>query len=474
MKSRAMTHKVFLQVFLLSTLWLTALTTSAASASGTTYYVAPNGNDSNPGTEANPWLTIQRAADTLQAGDTVYIKAGTYNEQVIVKNSGNANNWITFTSYPGGTVIIDGSGLDLGGWGALFQINDKSYVKVSGLQIENSFGGVPGPAGILVIDSYNIIIENNSTYNTSSSGIGVWRSSNVVVDGNDIQQAVNGGSQECLTISGANNFEVKNNTVHNGVGLYRGGEGIDIKQASSYGKVYDNHVYDLPGEVGLYIDAYSSKYPNHLHDIEVYNNVVTTPEGIALGAEQGGHIENIKVYNNIVYGSSSYGIVVTSWIGENEGTKRNVEIVNNTVYGCGWGDWGGGIRVETEKVENIIINNNIISQNDGWQLSVKSGARNHVSANNNLIDGFLNGYEEVHGNNHLEGNPRFVNSARGDFHLMSDSPAIDAGTLANAPVTDLGGNHRPQGIGHDIGAYEYGGTAPPPPILLPFVSKSSL
>ena len=42
MKSRVMTHRVFLQVFVLSTLWLTALTTSAASTSGTTYYVDVN------------------------------------------------------------------------------------------------------------------------------------------------------------------------------------------------------------------------------------------------------------------------------------------------------------------------------------------------------------------------------------------------------------------------------------------------
>lgn len=47
---------------------------------GKIYYVAKNGNDSNPGTESQPWRTIQKAAETLVAGDTVYIKAGTYNE----------------------------------------------------------------------------------------------------------------------------------------------------------------------------------------------------------------------------------------------------------------------------------------------------------------------------------------------------------------------------------------------------------
>src|SRR5271166_1725311 len=40
-------------------------------ASGTTYYVAITGSDSNPGTFSQPWKTIQHAADTVVAGDTV-------------------------------------------------------------------------------------------------------------------------------------------------------------------------------------------------------------------------------------------------------------------------------------------------------------------------------------------------------------------------------------------------------------------
>jgi hypothetical protein len=43
------------------------------------FYIAKNGNDSNPGTEALPWLTLQKAADTLTAGQKVYVKEGVYN-----------------------------------------------------------------------------------------------------------------------------------------------------------------------------------------------------------------------------------------------------------------------------------------------------------------------------------------------------------------------------------------------------------
>ncbi|MFH1319389.1 MAG: carbohydrate-binding protein, partial [Bacteroidota bacterium] len=89
------------------------------------YYVATNGNDANPGTEASPWRTIQKAANTLTAGKTVYVKSGTYNEQVTVKNSGSAGKYITFSAYPGNTVTIDGAGINMdfgyGRDGGLFQ-----------------------------------------------------------------------------------------------------------------------------------------------------------------------------------------------------------------------------------------------------------------------------------------------------------------------------------------------------------------
>jgi hypothetical protein len=84
------------------------------------YYGAKTGNDSNPGTEARPWKTIKKAADTMTAGDSVLIKAGVYNERVRPRYSGTAGEYITYTSYPNDTVVIDGSGIDLpDDWGGI-------------------------------------------------------------------------------------------------------------------------------------------------------------------------------------------------------------------------------------------------------------------------------------------------------------------------------------------------------------------
>ena len=43
-----------------------------------TYYVATTGNDTAAGTSTAPWLTLQHGVDTIKAGDTIIVKAGTY------------------------------------------------------------------------------------------------------------------------------------------------------------------------------------------------------------------------------------------------------------------------------------------------------------------------------------------------------------------------------------------------------------
>src|SRR5437016_2111645 len=70
-------------------------TTKSASAQvtitpviGIAFYVSTTGSDSNPGTVTSPWRTIQHASNSVQAGDTVYVRGGVYNESVNVEVSG--------------------------------------------------------------------------------------------------------------------------------------------------------------------------------------------------------------------------------------------------------------------------------------------------------------------------------------------------------------------------------------------------
>jgi alpha-L-arabinofuranosidase len=78
-----------------------------------TYYVAqshPNASDNNPGTEALPWKTINRAAQALQPGERVVVAAGTYRERVRPARGGTGpERMISYEAAPGANVIISGS-----------------------------------------------------------------------------------------------------------------------------------------------------------------------------------------------------------------------------------------------------------------------------------------------------------------------------------------------------------------------------
>ncbi len=76
------------------------------------------GNDANAGTETQPFKTIQRAmqASTLDPGDAVIIREGTYYGQVSPGKGGTPGNRITITGYPGEEVIVSGAINLTGAW----------------------------------------------------------------------------------------------------------------------------------------------------------------------------------------------------------------------------------------------------------------------------------------------------------------------------------------------------------------------
>jgi len=85
-----------------------------------TYYVAPpasGGLDTNPGTLALPYATIQRAANVAVAGDTVLIRTGTYRETITPANSGTIGARIIYQNYNNEVVTISGADvISSGSW----------------------------------------------------------------------------------------------------------------------------------------------------------------------------------------------------------------------------------------------------------------------------------------------------------------------------------------------------------------------
>jgi len=91
------------------------------SHAANTYYVAPDGSDTNPGTQASPFATIQRAQSAVSPGDTVYIRGGLYHmsESQITRTehiyacvtfldkSGSKGKYINYFAYPGEKPVFD-------------------------------------------------------------------------------------------------------------------------------------------------------------------------------------------------------------------------------------------------------------------------------------------------------------------------------------------------------------------------------
>ena len=82
----------------------------------TTYYVSPSGSDSAPGTESQPFATVQHGVNQLSAGDTLILRAGNYHELVTVGQSGTAGAPITLAAYPGETAALIGAQTVKGSW----------------------------------------------------------------------------------------------------------------------------------------------------------------------------------------------------------------------------------------------------------------------------------------------------------------------------------------------------------------------
>ncbi|HRJ73907.1 MAG TPA: hypothetical protein PLS03_16910, partial [Terrimicrobiaceae bacterium] len=78
-------------------------------AEGPGYFVdARTGDDAADGAKDRPWRTIQHAMDRLRPGDTLYLRAGTYFENVYCSIQGTAEKPVTIRSYPGEAAVLDG------------------------------------------------------------------------------------------------------------------------------------------------------------------------------------------------------------------------------------------------------------------------------------------------------------------------------------------------------------------------------
>ena len=186
---------------------------------GTELFVATNGNDSSPGTLAQPLRTIQRAVDLAQPGHTIQIRGGTYapSTNIQILKNGTASQPITLRNYGSERVILDGENMPYtpGAVDSTIPRPERGAIHIEGdhwrligLEI------IHGPYGVFGLDSSNNHYERLVTRDNYESGFHLFLASN---------------NNQIINLDSYGNFDPRNNG--------ESADGLAIKEGSGTGNV---------------------------------------------------------------------------------------------------------------------------------------------------------------------------------------------------------------------------------------------
>ncbi len=487
------------------------ITLLQAAGAGRVYYVSVSGADSNPGTLASPFRTIQHGADVAQAGDTVLVRQGVYRALVTPTRFGAATGgYITLSSYPGELATIDGTGLPIpGGQNGLITLNNASYFIVQGFELRNyttaSVKQVPIGIYVTGAGSHVQIINNHvhaitttaaTTPNACASdalGVAVYGSkapaaiADIVLSGNELN-AMKTGCSETMTLNGnVSGFTVTSNLVHddNNIGIVaigfegtspdvaydqaRGGEirGNTVYNITSYGNPDYGNQYAADG---IYVDGGT--------DIVIEQNMVHHVDlGIELASEHKGRLTSAVIArNNVIYSDTSNGISIGGY-GPARGGTAQCTIVNNTLFADDIKKTGSGeLQIQYNATGNLFANNVVYATRQALMLngftvnaaapavlennlyfSLAGGAASQFVWNGKTYAGLAT-YQTASGQDAqaVFADPVFARTSLPPvLSLGAGSPALGAGAVLGAVGSvDFAGTPRVVGGKVSVGAYQ--------------------
>ena len=358
---------------------------SADSSSSKVFYVSKDGDDSNLGTINAPWRTIQKAANSLKAGETVYVREGIYSEFVKVNNSGTKEaGYITFKAYPGENPILDAGKMEgNSGNSTFFDVKNSNYVVIDGFEMRNikTYDSNQYPVAILVREgSSNIKLLNNNihdisnfTVNGNAHGIQFYGDSSypihdITIQNNEIHHLILGNS-EALTLSGnIDGFLINQNTIHHNnnigidvAGFYKACKENCIDQARN-GTISNNIVYHNSSEKNpAYKGSFAAGgiYADGATNILINNNLVYKNDfGIELASENYGKTtSNITVGKNKIFNNNGAGMIMGGASKSNGGANNNIIKENEFSLNDRLSQGYGEITLQQHTTLNQFLNN---------------------------------------------------------------------------------------------------------------------
>lgn len=302
-----------------------ALTTSAQAA---TYVVANGGSDSAPCSEPQPCATIAQAATRMQAGDTLYLRGGTYSEQVTAQTrlpSGLSDSQRTLVAgYPGETARFVAGGFNL--YFPPEGTAELAYVTFDNFVLDGSLAyGMLGPK------VHHIRFSNSERLNAPGGagvGAGFGTHHNEFLN----LHVHHNGPTRAGDTSG-------NPGSPGGHGFYLCGQftivrGCDIHDNGNYGlQIYDSH------NIGCADD--SAITDNHIHDNRTGDGAATINYG-----------SRVLIARNRVVNNRGDGLAVTY------GNPEGVRLCGNTITD----NTGSGISIGAG-VTNTVLQGNTMARN---------------------------------------------------------------------------------------------------------------
>jgi hypothetical protein len=389
----------------------------------------PACSDTYSGTSSQPWCTVQKAASTLQAGDTVYIENGIYNESVAI---------ITRSGAPGSPIAF----ISRNKWGADVKqgfSTNKAHVIIDGFKVSEPYHVTEGRHAIQIMSgASNVDVKN--MWIQDAHGCGIYTEApytNII--GNYIYKS------ECgIYVKSANNSNILNN---------------DIERLYSYGGTYDSDYVKLFGDSltfsgnyfhgtikqeigGSHVDCFQYFDNGDINATNILiekNRCSSFHEALMLESNKNYYNTSITVRNN-VFDGKAFDTYVWGWCIK---AIKNIKIYNNVFANM---THNGG------DANSTITHQNNIYYNAGFYGSTTG----IVQSDHNLLykeGNFYNDWD--YPNDIVNKDPKFVNPGMQNYAIKIDSPAKDAGIALNGFSEDIMGVSRPQGPAWDIGAYEY-------------------
>jgi len=287
---------------------------------GRVFYVATNGSDSNPGTLAQPWKTMEGAQSKLSPGDTVYLRGGTYAGAHVIKVSGTASARINFVGYPGESPIIVN---DANNYNNLSI--QGSYLTFDHLKVTQPYDR--GKALEITLGKNHVTLSNCEIYGSVGQGVMLIGDHNTI-----IRNAIHDNGSYA-------------NQDH---GMYVEGQYNNIQ----YNRIYNNWAYGLH----LYSESGQPGGNNLVEGNLIYHNGYGGVSSVGSTSTSGMIVAEAHpsdtIRNNVFCDNANYGVVIRAGLPNNTFTG-NVSCYNKR----------GGFEFEEAGAGDTFTGN--VSYNDG-------------------------------------------------------------------------------------------------------------